>query len=146
MIITMPSRGKNRHKRQRPACSVFPRLRIYCLHLRPNFHHRQGAFDRHVLPYRPLFLPRMPPAMSRDQTQTSTVTKRKKPPACDYCKARRVICHPQPDGKPCPRCEEKEVTSVSALLGARDFTETDCTPQMHHDAYRPTQAEDAQGN
>ncbi|KAL1694116.1 hypothetical protein GGG16DRAFT_47892 [Schizophyllum commune] len=39
----------------------------------------------------------------------ATVRKRKKPPACDYCKARRVICHPQPDGKPCPRCIEKGV-------------------------------------
>ncbi|KAJ7290429.1 hypothetical protein C8J57DRAFT_1275878 [Mycena rebaudengoi] len=33
--------------------------------------------------------------------------KRKKPPACDYCRARRVLCHPQPDGLPCPRCLEK---------------------------------------
>uniref|UniRef100_D8Q2G5 Zn(2)-C6 fungal-type domain-containing protein n=1 Tax=Schizophyllum commune (strain H4-8 / FGSC 9210) TaxID=578458 RepID=D8Q2G5_SCHCM len=39
--------------------------------------------------------------------------KRKKLPACDYCKARRVICHPQPDGKPCPRCEEKDVTCIT---------------------------------
>ncbi|KAJ7494269.1 hypothetical protein B0H11DRAFT_2003928 [Mycena galericulata] len=36
--------------------------------------------------------------------------KRKtKPPACDACKARRVICHPQPNGLPCPRCAEKGV-------------------------------------
>ncbi|KAL1751097.1 hypothetical protein FB107DRAFT_294138 [Schizophyllum commune] len=42
--------------------------------------------------------------------EDASTTKRKKLPACDYCKARRVICHPQPDGKPCPRCEEKEVT------------------------------------
>ncbi|KAF5350392.1 hypothetical protein D9758_012438 [Tetrapyrgos nigripes] len=33
----------------------------------------------------------------------------KKPPACDYCKARRVLCHPQPEGKSCPRCLEKGV-------------------------------------
>ncbi|KAJ7307656.1 hypothetical protein DFH08DRAFT_900792 [Mycena albidolilacea] len=33
--------------------------------------------------------------------------RRPKPPACDICKARRVLCHPQPDGKPCPRCVEK---------------------------------------
>ncbi|KAL1678168.1 hypothetical protein EV122DRAFT_290533 [Schizophyllum commune] len=51
--------------------------------------------------------------MSKDQTRTSTVSKRKKPPACDYCKARRVICHPQPDGKPCPRCVEKEVVCTT---------------------------------
>ncbi|KAJ6584912.1 hypothetical protein B0H19DRAFT_1107144 [Mycena capillaripes] len=31
----------------------------------------------------------------------------KKPPACDSCKARRVLCHPQPEGIPCPRCAEK---------------------------------------
>ncbi|KAJ7820336.1 hypothetical protein B0H14DRAFT_2833953 [Mycena olivaceomarginata] len=33
--------------------------------------------------------------------------KQKKPPACDACKARRVLCHPQPHGAPCPRCVEK---------------------------------------
>ncbi|KAK7057957.1 Zn(2)-C6 fungal-type domain-containing protein [Favolaschia claudopus] len=32
-----------------------------------------------------------------------------KPPACDRCKARRVLCHSQPDGKPCPRCIQKNV-------------------------------------
>ncbi|KAJ7851847.1 hypothetical protein B0H14DRAFT_819462 [Mycena olivaceomarginata] len=35
------------------------------------------------------------------------VVKRKKPPACDSCKARRVLCHPTTDGTPCPRCIEK---------------------------------------
>ncbi|KAJ7626991.1 hypothetical protein FB45DRAFT_920451 [Roridomyces roridus] len=35
--------------------------------------------------------------------------KSKKPPACDSCKARRVLCHPQPNGAPCPRCIEKEI-------------------------------------
>ncbi|KAJ7512852.1 hypothetical protein B0H11DRAFT_1843251 [Mycena galericulata] len=39
-----------------------------------------------------------------------TPTSRKlKPPACDACKARRVLCHPQPNGLPCPRCVEKEI-------------------------------------
>ncbi|KAJ7123595.1 hypothetical protein C8R44DRAFT_852470 [Mycena epipterygia] len=33
--------------------------------------------------------------------------KRKKPPACDSCKARRVLCHPTTDGTACPRCIEK---------------------------------------
>ncbi|KAF5352964.1 hypothetical protein D9758_007933 [Tetrapyrgos nigripes] len=33
----------------------------------------------------------------------------RKPPACDYCKARRVLCHPQPFGRSCPRCLEKGV-------------------------------------
>ncbi|KAJ7794399.1 hypothetical protein B0H14DRAFT_2923298 [Mycena olivaceomarginata] len=35
--------------------------------------------------------------------------KKTKPPACDACKARRVLCHPQPNGLPCPRCAEKGV-------------------------------------
>ncbi|KAF8130423.1 hypothetical protein K438DRAFT_861815 [Mycena galopus ATCC 62051] len=41
---------------------------------------------------------RSPPAITE---------KQKKPPACDACKARRVLCHPQPHGAPCPRCVEK---------------------------------------
>ncbi|KAL1727415.1 hypothetical protein EV714DRAFT_253939 [Schizophyllum commune] len=52
-------------------------------------------------------------------SSTSGVRKRKKPPACDYCKARRVICHPQPDGKPCPRCVEKEVTCTTTPVVRR---------------------------
>ncbi|KAJ3837979.1 hypothetical protein F5878DRAFT_642342 [Lentinula raphanica] len=37
----------------------------------------------------------------------NTTTKRlKKLPACDFCKAKRVLCHPQADA-PCPRCVEK---------------------------------------
>ncbi|KAJ7708050.1 hypothetical protein B0H17DRAFT_450501 [Mycena rosella] len=36
--------------------------------------------------------------------------KNKKPPACDACKARRVLCHPKPNfGLPCPRCAEKGI-------------------------------------
>ncbi|KAF8217707.1 hypothetical protein K438DRAFT_1795513 [Mycena galopus ATCC 62051] len=35
--------------------------------------------------------------------------KPRKPPACDSCKVRRVLCHPQPGGAPCPRCVEKEI-------------------------------------
>ncbi|KAJ7711971.1 hypothetical protein B0H16DRAFT_1900307 [Mycena metata] len=36
---------------------------------------------------------------------------KKKPPACDACKARRVLCHRQPLGSnlPCPRCAEKGI-------------------------------------
>ncbi|KAJ7764327.1 hypothetical protein B0H16DRAFT_1526770 [Mycena metata] len=30
-----------------------------------------------------------------------------KPPACDACKAKRVLCHRQPNGAPCPRCVDK---------------------------------------
>ncbi|KAJ7512851.1 hypothetical protein B0H11DRAFT_2182185 [Mycena galericulata] len=39
-----------------------------------------------------------------------TPTSRKpKPPACEACKARRVLCHRQPNGLPCPRCVEKGI-------------------------------------
>ncbi|KAJ6472670.1 hypothetical protein C8R47DRAFT_1145805 [Mycena vitilis] len=37
----------------------------------------------------------------------------KKPPACDACKARRVLCHPQLNGAPCPRCVEKKVMCIT---------------------------------
>ncbi|KAI5834717.1 hypothetical protein K523DRAFT_229949, partial [Schizophyllum commune Tattone D] len=40
--------------------------------------------------------------------------KRKR--ACDYCKLKRVICHPQPDGKPCPRCLEKGIQCTTTIL------------------------------
>ncbi|KAF7342336.1 Zn(2)-C6 fungal-type domain-containing protein [Mycena venus] len=40
-------------------------------------------------------------------TQEQSQKRPKKPPACDSCKARRVLCHPQPNGAPCPRCVEK---------------------------------------
>ncbi|KAJ7205666.1 hypothetical protein C8J57DRAFT_1734606 [Mycena rebaudengoi] len=47
--------------------------------------------------------------------------KRKKPPACDYCRARRVLCHPQPHGLPCPRCVEKNniCTSTPVIRAKR---------------------------
>ncbi|KAL1690650.1 hypothetical protein GGG16DRAFT_102921 [Schizophyllum commune] len=41
--------------------------------------------------------------------------KRKR--ACDYCKAKRVICHPHPDG--CPRCKEKGVHCTTTLKPRR---------------------------
>ncbi|KAJ7115424.1 hypothetical protein C8R44DRAFT_794631 [Mycena epipterygia] len=40
----------------------------------------------------------------------------KKPPACDSCKARRVLCHPQPNGAPCPRCVEKEIICTTTAV------------------------------
>ncbi|KAJ7450931.1 hypothetical protein B0H11DRAFT_2076473 [Mycena galericulata] len=45
--------------------------------------------------------------------------RRKKPPACDSCKARRVLCHPTTDGTPCPRCAEKEMrcTTTPVIRG-----------------------------
>ncbi|KAJ7147477.1 hypothetical protein C8R43DRAFT_1237279 [Mycena crocata] len=41
--------------------------------------------------------------------RSSPEKKKKKPPACDNCKARRVLCHPQAAGIPCPRCAEKGI-------------------------------------
>ncbi|KAF8178968.1 hypothetical protein K438DRAFT_1938531 [Mycena galopus ATCC 62051] len=43
----------------------------------------------------------------------------KKPPACDSCKARRVLCHPQPNNSPCPRCLEKKIlcTTTPVIRG-----------------------------
>ncbi|GAA5916018.1 hypothetical protein JCM6882_003498 [Rhodosporidiobolus microsporus] len=49
--------------------------------------------------------------------------KKKKPPACDRCKAKRVLCHPDPRG--CPRCVEKGV-DISPALAKHLF---DCFPQ-----------------
>ncbi|KAJ7027497.1 hypothetical protein C8F04DRAFT_89679 [Mycena alexandri] len=50
---------------------------------------------------------------------TNKAAANRKPPACDACKARRVLCHPQPFQKnhagdlinaaPCPRCAEKGI-------------------------------------
>ncbi|KAJ7688878.1 hypothetical protein B0H17DRAFT_1067749 [Mycena rosella] len=37
----------------------------------------------------------------------------RKPPACDACRARRVLCHPQPNGAPCPRCAEKDTACIT---------------------------------
>ncbi|KAJ7205658.1 hypothetical protein C8J57DRAFT_369441 [Mycena rebaudengoi] len=46
--------------------------------------------------------------------------KRKKPPACDYCRTRRVLCHPQPDGLPCPRCIEKNsICTTTPVIRAK---------------------------
>ncbi|KAJ6465384.1 hypothetical protein C8R45DRAFT_1022999 [Mycena sanguinolenta] len=42
-------------------------------------------------------------------TKRPTQKRLKKPPACDSCKARRVLCHPQPNNAPCPRCLEKKI-------------------------------------
>ncbi|KAF7374473.1 Pleiotropic drug resistance ABC transporter protein [Mycena sanguinolenta] len=50
------------------------------------------------------------PTMPTNRSPTlhsQEIVKRKKPPACDSCKARRVLCHPTTDGSPCPRCFEK---------------------------------------
>ncbi|KAI4519067.1 hypothetical protein K525DRAFT_206990 [Schizophyllum commune Loenen D] len=44
----------------------------------------------------------------------NAATKRKR--ACDYCKLKRVICHPQPDGRSCPRCQEKGINCTTTIL------------------------------
>ncbi|GAA6033140.1 hypothetical protein JCM8097_002965 [Rhodosporidiobolus ruineniae] len=43
--------------------------------------------------------------------------KKKKPPACDRCKAKRVLCHPNPAG--CPRCIEKGVECTTTPVVRR---------------------------
>ncbi|BGP02517.1 Zn(2)-C6 fungal-type domain-containing protein [Rhodotorula toruloides] len=43
--------------------------------------------------------------------------KPKKPPACDRCKAKRVLCHPNPAG--CPRCVEKGVECTTTPVVRR---------------------------
>ncbi|GAA6012319.1 hypothetical protein JCM11491_007091 [Sporobolomyces phaffii] len=39
--------------------------------------------------------------------------KRKKLPACDACKLRRVLCKPQPIGISCPRCKDKGIVCTT---------------------------------
>ncbi|KAJ6540321.1 hypothetical protein B0H19DRAFT_1175450 [Mycena capillaripes] len=54
-----------------------------------------------------------------------------KPPACDSCKARRVLCHPQPNGAPCPRCAEKKVVCITTpvIRGRPRKTTKSATPE-----------------
>ncbi|GAA5862283.1 hypothetical protein JCM1840_001708 [Sporobolomyces johnsonii] len=47
----------------------------------------------------------------------ATEAKKKKPPACDQCKARRVLCHPNPAG--CPRCVEKGIECTTTPVVRR---------------------------
>ncbi|KAF7298460.1 hypothetical protein MKEN_01371100 [Mycena kentingensis (nom. inval.)] len=46
-------------------------------------------------------------------TMSAQERKSKKPPACDACKARRVLCHPQLNGESCPRCIEKNIICIT---------------------------------
>ncbi|KAF7290069.1 Zn(2)-C6 fungal-type domain-containing protein [Mycena chlorophos] len=46
----------------------------------------------------------------------SDAPKPKKLPACDQCKARRVMCHSRPNGEPCPRCAEKGLICLTTPL------------------------------
>ncbi|KAJ7113234.1 hypothetical protein C8R43DRAFT_132200 [Mycena crocata] len=68
-------------------------------------YHRRLCF--HISPY-DVQLPAFAMPAARD-SDARPEKKRKKPPACDQCKARRVLCHPQPINTPCPRCAEKGV-------------------------------------
>ncbi|GAA5985123.1 hypothetical protein JCM10908_002531 [Rhodotorula pacifica] len=43
--------------------------------------------------------------------------KPKKPPACDFCKAKRVLCHPSSEG--CPRCNEKGIRCTTTPVCRR---------------------------
>ncbi|KAJ7616598.1 hypothetical protein FB45DRAFT_1034917 [Roridomyces roridus] len=47
---------------------------------------------------------------------SDNTAKKTKPPACDACKARRVLCHRQPNGLPCPRCVEKGVLCTTTYV------------------------------
>jgi hypothetical protein len=67
-----------------------------------------------------------PDRASRTRASSSNKPK-KKLPACDYCKARRVLCHPQPDGRSCPRCLEKGVKSVFFSKNLPDSEICRCT-------------------
>ncbi|GAA5819949.1 hypothetical protein JCM10212_001557 [Sporobolomyces blumeae] len=55
------------------------------------------------------------PNEATQQTTTSTAPdkKRKKLPACDACKLRRVLCKPQPLGISCPRCRDKGIVCTT---------------------------------
>uniref|UniRef100_D8QC98 Phosphoribosylglycinamide synthetase n=1 Tax=Schizophyllum commune (strain H4-8 / FGSC 9210) TaxID=578458 RepID=D8QC98_SCHCM len=51
--------------------------------------------------------------MSTSPANSSDAQSTKKKRACDYCRLKRVICHPQSNGEPCPRCLEKGVCTTT---------------------------------
>ncbi|KAL1742832.1 hypothetical protein HDZ31DRAFT_42404 [Schizophyllum fasciatum] len=51
--------------------------------------------------------------------ESSGEGKKKRKSACDYCKSKRVICHPQPEGESCPRCKEKGVQCTTTIAPKR---------------------------
>ncbi|CAK5271937.1 unnamed protein product [Mycena citricolor] len=64
-----------------------------------------------------------------------TFEKKKKPPACDACKARRVLCHPQPNGMPCPRCVEKgEICKTTYVPRGRPRKNGSACTSSDHDS------------
>ncbi|KAJ7119915.1 hypothetical protein C8R43DRAFT_1035064 [Mycena crocata] len=42
--------------------------------------------------------------------------KSKKPPACDACKARKILCHSRPNDLPCHRCAEKGIACKTTYV------------------------------
>ncbi|GAA6033165.1 hypothetical protein JCM8097_002977 [Rhodosporidiobolus ruineniae] len=69
---------------------------------------------------------RSPPAIDRlhlnmsQQQSHSHARTTKKPPACDRCKAKRVLCHPNPAG--CPRCMKKGIECTTTPVARRRTT------------------------
>ncbi|KAL1757553.1 phosphoribosylglycinamide synthetase [Schizophyllum commune] len=57
--------------------------------------------------------------MSTSPATSSDAQTTKKKRACDYCRLKRVICHPQSNGEPCPRCLEKGVECTTTISTTR---------------------------
>ncbi|KAL1677335.1 phosphoribosylglycinamide synthetase [Schizophyllum commune] len=57
--------------------------------------------------------------MSTSPANSSDAQSTKKKRACDYCRLKRVICHPQSNGEPCPRCLEKGVECTTTISTTR---------------------------
>ncbi|KAJ6458957.1 hypothetical protein C8R47DRAFT_144069 [Mycena vitilis] len=69
-------------------------------------HHRQCWHGRQ-------FPAMLPPS----SFQSGPTDKRpRKLSACNPCKARRVLCHPQPGGSPCPRCVGKNTICTTTYV------------------------------
>lgn len=81
--------------------------------------------ERQVPPWR-LF----PTVMSTSPANSSDAQSTKKKRACDYCRLKRVICHPQSNGEPCPRCLEKGVEYAPTQTHAK--VQADSPIQVHH--------------
>ncbi|KAF5317880.1 hypothetical protein D9758_018791 [Tetrapyrgos nigripes] len=61
----------------------------------------------------------MSPESNTGPVEITIQPRFKKPPACDYCRTRRVLCHPQPEGRSCPRCLEKGVKCTTTPSSVR---------------------------
>ncbi|GAA5836344.1 hypothetical protein JCM9279_000360 [Rhodotorula babjevae] len=66
-------------------------------------------------------------------------TRKKKPPACDFCKAKRVLCHPSAQG--CPRCLEKGIDCTTTPVVRRKPVRKKQFPDgSHESSVEPTTA------